>query len=96
VRQKLEGVGSEGRGIETAAEQIRLKVQRAFDILYRLAFRGVRVNHGRPDIGMAQQLLDRPDVIVGFQQMGGKAVAERVRRDPLETFALGTGALIAR
>jgi len=31
-----------------------------------------------PDVCVAQQFLDRPDVVPGFQQAGGKAVPECV------------------
>ena len=46
-------------------------------------FHDVEVDHGCGDIGMAEEALDGPDVRSGFQQMGGKAVAEGMRGDSL-------------
>jgi len=33
----------------------------------------VRINHGRADIGMPQELLNRPDVVAGLKQVSGPA-----------------------
>ena len=44
------------------------------------------IDHRRSDVGMAQQRLDRADVVVGLQEMGGKTVTERVRLNPLGEF----------
>jgi len=38
----------------------------------------MRVNHRRFDVLMAQQFLNRPDVVVIFKQMRGKRMAQRV------------------
>ena len=38
------------------------------------------VDHGRADIGMAEQFLHRADVVAGLQQMRGKRMAQRVWR----------------
>ncbi len=37
---------------------------------------------GRREAGVAQKLLDRSQVCSPLQEMGGEAVAERVRTDP--------------
>ena len=36
------------------------------------------VNHGGGHIGMAAQFLDRADVVVGLEKVGGERVAQRV------------------
>src|SRR5918992_3025912 len=41
------------------------------------------VERGGVELGVTQQDLDYPDVDVLLQQVGGEAVAERVRRHPL-------------
>jgi hypothetical protein len=38
----------------------------------------VRVDHGRSDVCVTQQLLHRTDVVAVFQQMGGKRMTERM------------------
>ena len=45
------------------------------------AVENVRVDHRRGDVFMAEQFLHSPDVIAGFQQMGGEAVPERMTTD---------------
>ena len=49
------------------------------------------IDHGRPYIGIAEQLLDRTDVIVCLQKMGGEGVAERVRGHALGELSLPDG-----
>jgi hypothetical protein len=44
----------------------------------------MRIDHGRTDIVMAQELLDRPDVMAIVQQVGGEGMTEGVA-----THALG-------
>ncbi len=39
------------------------------------------VDHGRFEIDMAEQFLDGADIFAGFEEMGGKAVAEGVAGD---------------
>ena len=48
-----------------------------------LALDGVGVDHGGSDISVAQKLLDGPDVVVGLQEVAGKAVPEGVGGNPL-------------
>jgi len=43
------------------------------------AVQNVGVNHGRTDIGVSEQLLNRADIVAIFQQMGGKGMAHGVR-----------------
>src|SRR2546428_5548392 len=40
----------------------------------------VRVDHGGADIPVAEELLDGPDVVIVFQQVGSEGVAEGVGR----------------
>ena len=49
----------------------------------RAAIEHVGVDLRRLEIAMAKQLLDRANVVAGLEQMGGKAVAQRVGRDRL-------------
>ncbi len=41
------------------------------------------VDHRRPDVGMTEECLDRADVVVRLQKVGGKGMAKRVSRYPL-------------
>ncbi len=43
----------------------------------------MRINHGRIHILVPQKLLNRPEVVTGFQQMGRKTVAKGMTADPL-------------
>jgi hypothetical protein len=52
------------------------------------AIQDVGVDHGRLDVTVAQQLLDRADVIACTQQIGSKSVAQRVRTDGLRNLRL--------
>jgi selenocysteine lyase/cysteine desulfurase len=45
----------------------------------------MQVNLGGRDVLVPQQVLDRPQVGAGLQQMGRKAVAQGVARHPLVT-----------
>jgi len=38
----------------------------------------VSVDHGSLQTGVAQELLDHPDVVIGLEEMGGEGVAEGV------------------
>jgi hypothetical protein len=38
----------------------------------------MRIDHDCPHIGMAQQLLNRSDVVAVFQQVGGERMSERI------------------
>jgi len=38
----------------------------------------MRVDHRRGDVGVAEEFLDGADVVAGFEQVGGEAVAQRV------------------
>lgn len=42
---------------------------------------------------MTEQLLDRSDIVAGFQQMGGEAVSKRVARSPLRDLSPDDGGL---
>ncbi len=39
------------------------------------------VDHRRPDVAVAQELLDRADIVIGLKEMSCKAVPKGVRRD---------------
>ena len=56
-----------------------IKIKRALHFLQCPAFNRVRINHGRPYVTVAQQFLNRPNVIARLQQMAGKTVAECMR-----------------
>ncbi len=43
------------------------------------AFNGVRINHGRPYVTVAQQFLNCPNIVARLQQMARKTVAECMR-----------------
>lgn len=62
---------------------IRLKIQRTLCLFHGPARDATRVNHGRPHIAVAKELLDGADVVVRLKQMRGKAVAEGIGRDVL-------------
>lgn len=55
-----------------------IEVERAFALLQCAALHGVRVDHRRLHVGVAEHLLDGPDVVVGPEQVAGEAVSERV------------------
>ena len=38
----------------------------------------MKVDHGRRNVSVAKQFLDSTNVVAGFQQMGGKAVSQRM------------------
>ena len=61
--------------------------QRAFDAAAALV-QHVRVDHRRLHVGMAQQLLDRADVVARLQQVRGEAVPRRVAASPLNNAGL--------
>ena len=44
----------------------------------RASIQDVGVDHRRPDIVVAEQFLNRPDVVPHLQQVGGKGMAQRV------------------
>ena len=41
------------------------------------------INHGGPCIAVTKKCLNRPDIIIGLQEVSGKAVAEGMRSDTL-------------
>jgi hypothetical protein len=53
----------------------RSEIERALCFLHRPARHAVRVDHRRPDIGMAEQRLDGADIVVRLQEMGGSLSA---------------------
>ena len=50
----------------------RSEIEGAFFLFKGRAFDRVGVDHGGAHVAVAQQFLDRADVIVGLQQMAGK------------------------
>lgn len=60
---------------------VDLKIQRALHLFHGFARNAVGIDHRGPDIGVPQKRLDRADIIVRLQKMGGKGMAERVGRD---------------
>ncbi len=52
----------------------------------------MRVDHGRTDVVVAQELLDRPDVMAIVQQVGGEGVTQGVAAHALgDASAEGSG-----
>src|SRR5262245_6852596 len=51
----------------------------------------MRVDHRCRDVGVAEELLDGPDVVPGFKEVGRKRVAKRVAGHPLREPCLATG-----
>ena len=49
-----------------------LEIQWALWLLHGPARHAVRVDHRGPDVGMAEQFLDRADIVIGLQEMGGE------------------------
>ena len=69
-------------GRRSAREVDAQPFQRALDVADRVDG-DAGVERGRLQLGVAEQHLDHADVDVLLEQMGGEAVAQRVRRDPL-------------
>ncbi len=59
------------------------QIQRALRLFEREARRRLQVDHGGPHVAMAQQLLDRLQIVSGDEQMAGEGVTERMRRHAL-------------
>ncbi len=59
------------------------EIQRAFGLFHRPARYAVGINHGSSDVAMTGHLLNSTDIVVGLQEVGGKAVSEGMRRDAL-------------
>gem|GEM_PF-4619027 len=53
--------------------------------LLQLLDRDLGVNLGRRELGMTQQLLDKPDVCSAFEHQRGAGVPEQVARAPVAT-----------
>lgn len=47
------------------------------------AVQDMSIDHGRPKVGVAEELLNRADVRAALEQMGREGVAQRVTRCPL-------------
>eukprot|EP01031_Cornospumella_fuschlensis_P042994 gene42995-52546_t len=58
------------------------------DHLGQAVGRDVRIDLGRGDVGVAEQLLHRAQVLGGFQHVAGEGVAQHVRVQVLAQFAL--------
>lgn len=48
----------------------------------------MRIDHGCPDIGVTQELLDRVNVVTCLQEMSGVGMPERMGSDALGKFCL--------
>ena len=48
------------------------------------AIEDVGIDHRRLDVFVAEEFLNRPDVVVGLQQVRGKGMAKRMRADRLD------------
>ena len=56
----------------------------------------VGVDHGGRHVAVPEQLLDGADVVAGFEEVGGEAVAQGVAGDPLGDSAAVAALLTAR
>jgi len=52
------------------------EIQRTLGLFDGSTLYGVGIDHGGPDIRVSEQFLNSADIIIGLQEMGGKAVAE--------------------
>ena len=59
------------------------------------AIEDMRVDHGRRDLLVPEELLDGPNVIPCYEQVGGEAVAQRVWTDGFATPAWRAAACMA-
>jgi len=55
---------------------INSKIERTLHLFYSLAWHAMSVDHGSPDITVTKQCLNRPYIVIGLQEVRGKAVAE--------------------
>ena len=62
----------------------------------RPAVEDVSVDHRGTDVAVAQELLDGPDIVVVFEQMGGKGVPEGVALASFGMPAARTASFTAR
>ena len=60
-----------------------VKIKGTSGLLDRDASHGLGVDPSGPNVTVPQQLLDRPDIVIGLEQMTGEAMAEGVRYGPL-------------
>ena len=51
----------------------------------RASIQDVRVDHRGVDVGMAEQFLNRPDVVPALEQVGRERMAERMATDAFAT-----------
>ena len=65
-----------------------IKIKRALYFLQWPAFYSVRIDHSCAHVTVAQQFLDRPNVIACLQHMAGKAVTKSMRGDALTQLCL--------
>jgi hypothetical protein len=77
----LQGVAPGAEDVPQVARQRAQTalVQRAGHAAAALV-QNVGVDHGRADVGVAEQLLHGADVVAAFQQVGGEGMAQGVRR----------------
>ena len=66
------------------------RIQRTFHALASLV-QDMRVDHGRTDVFMTQQFLNRSYIVARFQQMGREGMAERMARGPFAQAGTGDG-----
>jgi hypothetical protein len=52
------------------------EIQRTLGLFYGSTLYGVGIYHGGPDIRVSEQFLNSAYIIIGLQEVGGKAVAE--------------------
>lgn len=65
---------------------ITSEIQRTLRLLRSFTGYAVSVYHGRLHFTVAEQHLDRADIVIGLQQVSGNGMAEGVTGDPLREF----------
>ncbi len=76
---KAAGVRSAPR-LAVAAEDVRQQFEGTLDLPYRIEGHACVAGRGG-DVPVSQQVLDHPDVDALFEQMGGKAMSQRMHRN---------------
>ena len=87
------GISSERLGVSWLQRDQTIK--RAHDVPDGVGG-DARIQRGRVELGVSQQNLDHPDIDVLFEEVGGEAVPERMRRNALVISAMLAAAWQAR
>lgn len=77
-----------GRARRKGNSYCPLKIQRALHLFSVFRREAVQIDHRRPDVRVAQQRLDRAEIVPRLKHVGGVTVPESVGRDALCEFGL--------